>query len=175
MAFSFGDSSPRYDNDYDDRDYDDRDYDDRNYDDRDHDYLDEYEDDDPFMDCKICEEPVLLSRMDKHLENRHKCVYCNDCSFMNMESLKVHIQEKHMVSCKHCNAKKLTDEIAQHELTHSVVGMIQLQQLTDERFNQLVAENRIYAKEGCLYIRESDRLQIISQNLMRWNLDESRK
>lgn len=146
MAFSFGDSDP--------------------HDNYDYDYDDDDEDDDPFIDCEICNEPVLSSRMDKHLDNLHKCNHCDDCTYMNMESLKAHIEEKHMVSCKYCNAKKYTDDIVQHELTHSVVGMIQLQQLTNERFNQLVAENRIYAKEGCLYIKESDRLQSIPHNMM---------
>lgn len=140
MAFSFGDSSPNYDY------YDDY----------------EYEDDDPFVDCKFCDEPVLSSRLDKHLENKHKCNYCCECDYMNTESLKAHIEEKHMVPCKYCNTKRFLDEIAQHELTHSVVGMVQLGKLTDERFNQLVAENRIYSKEGCLYIKEADRMPNIS-------------
>lgn len=54
MAFSFGDSSPNYD---------------------DYEY---YEDDDPFVDCEFCGEPVLSSRMDKHLDNKHKCSHCDD-------------------------------------------------------------------------------------------------
>lgn len=140
MAFSFGDSSPNYD------DYNDYDY----------------EDDDPFIDCKFCEEPVLSSRMDKHLETKHKCYHCRECDYMTAESLKSHIEETHMVSCKYCTEKRFSDEIAQHELTHSVIGLVQLGKLTDERFNQLVAENRIYSKDGCLYIKESNRMPNIS-------------
>ena len=143
MAFSFGDSSPNYE----DYDY----Y--NNYD---------YEDDDPFVDCKFCGEPVLSSRMEKHLDNKHKCSHCHDVNYMSSESLKEHIEAKHMVQCKYCDAKRFADEIAQHELTHSVIGLIQLGKLTDERFNQLVADNRIYAKDGCLYIKKSERMLNIS-------------
>lgn len=138
------------------------------YDD-DHDYDDDDECRDPFVVCKYCNVRVLSSRLIKHLNNKHKCNHCHDheCNYMNVETLKAHIDEKHMVLCKHCDAKKLTDDIVQHELTHSVVGMVQLQKLTDEHFNQLVAENRIYAKDGCLYVKESDRFSPdIQQNMM---------
>lgn len=111
-------------------------------------------DDDPFVNCKVCNKPVSSSFLKEHLENQHKCNYCNDCDYMNTESLETHIKEAHMIKCKHCNVKKLTNEIAQHELSHTIVSMIQMNKLTDERFNQLVAENRVYAIEGNLYIKE---------------------
>lgn len=40
---------------------------------------------------------------------------------------------------------------------------IQLNQLTDERFNQLVAENRIYAVRGSLFVKESECLTLSKQ------------
>lgn len=120
-------------------------------------------DDDLFVNCKVCNKPVSSSFLNEHLNNQHKCNYCNDYGYMNAESLEAHIGEKHMIACKHCDAKKLTSEIAQHELSHPTVGMIQLNQLTDERFNQLVAENRIYAMEGSLFVKEPQRFTLSEQ------------
>lgn len=117
---------------------------------------------DPIVDCMFCVETILASEMEKHLEKKHKCTYCTESDYMNVESLQIHVEEKHMVSCKLCSAKRFNDEIAQHELTHSVIGIVQLGKLTDERFNQLVAENRIYSKDGCLFIRDAEPMPRIS-------------
>lgn len=127
--------------------------------------------DDPIVNCAYCDVPVESSRLDRHLNNMHKCVFCNEGSYMTKTALEAHIKQEHMVACTHCGIKKLAEEIAQHELTHSVVGVVQLGILTDERFNQLVAENRIYSKDGSLYVKESNRLPNITQSLVHLNLN----
>ena len=136
-----------------------------------YDYFDGDDDNyNPFVNCRVCNKLVSSSFLNEHLDNQHKCNYCNDSNYMNAESLKTHIKENHMIPCKHCNAKKLTIEIAEHEQSHPAVGMIQLNRLTNERFNQLVAENRIYAIEGSVFIKEPECLTL-SEQLSKVELD----
>lgn len=131
----------------------------------DDDYICDRDDDDiDYATCKVCNKLIPSIYLDEHLNNRHKCNYCSDCDFMNAESIDAHVKEKHMVSCKHCNIKQLISELAQHELSHPVVGMIQMNQLPDERFNQLVAANRIYAMDGKLYIKEQE-CEVLSEQV----------
>lgn len=136
----------------------------------DDDHGDEYDDDDDedmsensdyFVDCDYCSSKVLESNYKNHLEKVHKCTYCRN--FMPKESIKRHIQEKHMEKCSYCNAVMLESKIDQHMLTHNnnnnnrpldgAIGMIQLGKLNDERFNKLISENRVYAKDGQLFIK----------------------
>lgn len=80
---------------------------------------DDGDNDDPFVSCRFCNKPVSSSFLNEHLNNQHKCNYCIDCGYMNADSLEAHIKEKHVVACKHCDAKKLFSELAQHELNLS--------------------------------------------------------
>lgn len=52
--------------------------------------------------------------------------------------------------------RQLTTEIVQHELSHPIVGMIQMNQLSDERFNQLIAVDRIYAMDAKLFVKDQE-------------------
>lgn len=115
------------------------------------------EDEDYFVDCKYCTSQVLESNYDKHLERVHKCRYCKN--YMPKESIQRHIQEKHMRKCSHCHVVMLETKINQHISTHNnrsvegPIGMIQLGKLNDAQFNKLIKENRVYAKDGQLFVK----------------------
>lgn len=136
---------------------------------------DDYEDDgNYFIECSHCDAQVLQRNYQRHLDKVHKCQYCTN--YMPRESLDGHIQRKHIVACKDCPAMVLECNIHVHERTHFIdcnyctksihereinihirqshaYGMIQLQKISDARFNQLVAANRIFSSGGNIFIR----------------------
>lgn len=131
-----------------------------------------------FIECGHCNAKVLQRNYGRHLENVHMCRYCKN--YMPKNALEGHIQRKHMVTCYLCGIEKLTDEIEAHKETHfkncihcsnsiyesdmtahieqnhsfaAIIGMVQMHKITDKRFNELVAANRIYSKNGHLFIK----------------------
>lgn len=148
-----------------------------------YDYNDsDYYDDDngnEFIDCDYCDAQVLSRNYDRHLENVHKCPYCKN--YMPKSSISTHIQRKHTIKCEFCPAEVRIDEMKQHEETHyrkckychlticgdinlhirqshtleATIGMVQLQRISSDRFNQLVNEKRIYCVAGQIFIKEN--------------------
>lgn len=144
------------------------------------DYNNDYNNDNGnnYIDCAHCNSQVLIRNYERHLENVHKCCYCNN--YMPQYAIDSHIQRKHMVKCNYCPVEMIVDEIDEHEQTHYIkckycpltivgdinkhirqdhpleatIGMIQLHKITSDRFNELVAENRIYTMAGQIFIKE---------------------
>lgn len=131
-----------------------------------------------YIGCIHCDAEVLSRNMNRHLEKVHKCWHCNN--YMPNEAIDGHIQRKHIITCDYCSAEILENEMDQHEQTHffacrycpldiheddmdnhvrlnhalvAIIGVIQLQRISDNRFNQLVAANQIYSKDGLLFIK----------------------
>lgn len=116
----------------------------------------------------------------KHTNSNVKCQYCSNS--MPEKSLPGHIERCHTqkVKCRHCNAQVLADLLKKHESDHyekckhcggtflkqnlknhitlshplhATIGMIKLDRISDERFNELVEGNCIYAKDGHVFIK----------------------
>lgn len=141
-----------------------------NYDD------DEEEDSSSEEDCRHCDARYKIRNRQRHMENVHKCPYCTN--YMPKESIQGHIERKHMDACSYCDQWFLPAQMHQHELTHFIrcqycsqnilkqnlnahvadrhpfhatIGMIR--KLNDDEFNRLVAQNKVYAKDGHIFIK----------------------
>lgn len=145
-----------------------------------YDNYDDFNDDNGnnFINCAHCNSQVLSQNYQRHLENIHKCWYCNN--YMPQNVIANHIQRKHTVKCDYCPDEVPVDEIDQHVETHytkckycpaticgdvnihirqshpleATIGMIQLHRITSDHFNELVNENRIYSIAGQIFIKE---------------------
>lgn len=133
-------------------------------------------DDSSLEDCRYCDATYKRRNRQRHLDNVHKCSHCPN--YMPKSSIEAHIENKHMVGFSHCNQRMLRSNLQQHESTHFVrcqycnenvlkqilnthvanrhpfhatVGMIR--KISDSEFNRLVAENRVYAKDGHLFVK----------------------
>lgn len=133
---------------------------------------------DYFVECQICDCHVKARNYDRHLNNVHKCKYCPN--YMPKESLQSHIERKHIQRCRYCTVTLLEELMAQHESTHFVkckycvdkvldqnlnehvtkehpfhatIGMLRMDKTNDQEFNRLIKENRIYAKDGHIFIQ----------------------
>lgn len=130
-----------------------------------------------WIDCDCCPAQVLAVNCDRHVnKNQKKCPHCHER--LRDKELEVHIQSEHIVFCRFCGAKQLKNDIEQHERNHlskcdlcheqiyrenvqkhlqekhsvaSVIGVVRSLQLTDAKFNELVAKKRIYACDGLIY------------------------
>lgn len=129
-----------------------------------------------YEDCRYCDATYKLRNRQRHMETVHKCPHCNN--YMPKTSIPMHIENKHLVGCAHCNQRLLPDQMKQHVPTHFVrcqycnenvlkpnvnthiadrhpfhatIGMIR--KVNDAEFNRLVTENRIYAKDGHIFIK----------------------
>lgn len=127
-------------------------------------------------DCQYCDATYKKRNRQRHLNNVHKCPHCPH--YMPKTSIQTHITNKHMVGCSYCDQRVFTADLQQHELSHFVrcrhcdanilkqnitahindrhpfqatVGMIR--KITDTEFNQLVAANCVYAKDGHIFIK----------------------
>lgn len=134
------------------------------------------ENSDDAEDCRYCDAIYKIRNRQRHLDNVHRCPHCPN--YMPRTSIPTHIENKHMVACSHCNLKLLPAQIRDHEATHFVrckycnanvltqnvnahiadrhpfhatIGMIR--KIDDAAFNRLVAGNRVYAKDGHLFIK----------------------
>lgn len=139
---------------------------------------DDYDDSDDYMDCSLCDAQVKNRNYQSHLEKVHKCPHCTN--YMPKESISGHIERKHTAQCRYCPMQVLDTDIEPHERSHFVkcklcsslilrsnlnqhtaeshpfratIGMIRLEKLTDHEFNEMVRENRIYAKDGHIFIK----------------------
>lgn len=137
-------------------------------------------DDDYQVQCKYCPEQagfIWNSNYEDHLERVHWCKECDN--YMPKASLKRHITQKHTKKCQYCPGEYLDSQLNQHvrshfkECTHCKQGILQqnmekhiqdnhstLAQIgmlrsgkTDAEFNQLVALNRIFSKDGIIFIK----------------------
>lgn len=135
-----------------------------------------YDDDDYLVECDHCTSRVKRSNYDDHLERVHECIHCGN--HMPQKSLDGHIKRNHMTKCQYCTLLVLENAMAQHQLTHftkcqhcnqsilksnfaahlannhplrETIGMIRLDKLSDDEFNKLIEEKRIYAKDGHLF------------------------
>lgn len=128
--------------------------------------------------CKYCLEHVIASNYDNHLKLVHKCKYCEN--YMPKQSLAVHIKRVHECSScgnhmrkealtghiNRCHLGKVDDCLKRLEtaignscanlanienLANVLLQMIRLDKLTNDEFNKLLDENRIYAKDGHLF------------------------
>lgn len=83
-----------------------------------------------------------------------KCRYCK--AERHEKDIKQH-ELTHFVKCDHCERNFLRNFIECHiavdHASQRVIGSIQLEQIDDDKFNQLINEKRIYAKNGKLFIK----------------------
>lgn len=122
------------------------------------DYSRRYDDDDDegnsYVNCTHCGDQVLHRNYQRHLEAVHKCRYCDN--YMPKKSIKEHIERKHMKKCSYCCEfvleTKMKNHCTENHPLQETIGMIQLNKISDERFNKLIRENRVYAKDGHLFI-----------------------
>lgn len=140
---------------------------------------DEDEDDGNYLiDCRFGDCQVLMKNYNQHLEKVHKCKYCSN--YMPKESIESHIERKHTVQCPHCSAELLEHLMPQHKASHFIkcehcqclllkqnlnqhlaeihpfratIGMIRLDKFSNEEFNRLIDQKRIYAKDGHLFVK----------------------
>lgn len=134
---------------------------------------------DDILGCEYCGTGVRRDNYDSHIDKvHHLCTHCQNR--MPKRKIENHIERKHTVKCKYCSVQMIITGIAVHEATHftqckycpskvltgnmethvsethphnATIGMIQLQKATDSQFNDLVAQNRIYAKGGFIFIK----------------------
>lgn len=133
-------------------------------------------DDEDLLSCDHCPSLVKRWKYADHLERVHKCKHCGN--YMPKGSIASHISKHHTEKCPYCMKMFLSNEMAQHKLSHLIkcqhcnesvlsselpahrvnkhplletVGMIKLDQLSNDEFNKLVDEKRIYAKDGHLF------------------------
>lgn len=92
--------------------------------------------------------------MNQHIEQKHK-TRCSDC---NQSVLSTELQQHkatHFEKCKHCNVDVLKQNmnvhITERHPFQKILGIIRLDITNDGEFNRLLAENRVYAKDGCLF------------------------
>lgn len=132
-----------------------------------------------WIDCDCCPAQVLMVNCARHTNKKQKkCPYCHER--LRDKELEVHIQSEHMTFCRFCGEKLLEKDIEQHELNHlskcefcheqilqekfqkhlqekhsiaSVIGVVRSLQMTDTKFNELVAKKRIYACDGLIYMK----------------------
>lgn len=137
-------------------------------------------DEDFQVQCKYCPEQAGFlwnSNYEDHLERVHWCKECDN--YMPKESLKKHKRQKHIKKCQYCPNECLESELNQHVRTHfkecsfcknlilqqnmekhvqdnhstlTTIGMLRAGK-TDAEFNQLVALNRIFSKDGLIFIK----------------------
>lgn len=85
--------------------------------------------------CQACGVKMLSSRMEQHVircqvQSHKRCKYCTS-NFRSQNALEKHVASDHPLQ--------------------STFGMICLDKITDAEFNKLVAENRIFSKDGHLF------------------------
>lgn len=151
------------------------------------------DDDDYLVDCKHCPSQVKLSNYDEHLERVHECMHCGN--HMRKQSLDAHIKRNHMVKCQHCMKMFVANAIALHQLIHytkcqrcnesilkselpthlannhaliETIGMIKLDKLSNDEFNRLIDEKRVFAKDGHLFLKWNQNLTIVSKNQLEY-------
>lgn len=132
---------------------------------------------DAFEDCRFCSAKYKIRNRQRHHDHHHeRCDHCSNV--IPKTSMDTHIERKHTSRCRYCNEKVLTTELYQHKAIHhekckfckqtvlkrdmnahiadhhssdKILGMIRLDKTSDQEINRLIAANRIYAKDGCLF------------------------
>lgn len=131
--------------------------------------------------CKYCKKKLTKRNMRDHIQRKHMvaCPYCD--SQMVEGRLDDHLKRKHMSACKHCNEMIIDREMSEHIQSHfaaceycgnrmlrkalqahiqqrhnfdALVGIIHGNRLTDDKFNDLVKQSRIYSLNGIIYVGE---------------------
>lgn len=107
-----------------------------------------------FVRCQYCPNYMPKTSIPTHIENKHMVV-CSHCDLKLMPAEKKDHEATHFVRCQYCNANVLTQNVNAHIADrhpfHATIGMIR--KIDDAAFNRLVAENRVYAKDGHLFIK----------------------
>lgn len=115
--------------------------------------------------CQYCSKSMPQSSIQKHINEKHmqkrKCRYCTKMmAHLDMKVLDRHVlqhESMHFVKCKHCGENVLESNLNSHietkHKTHAIIGMIQLSKISDTKFNQMINEKRIYAKDGHLFMK----------------------
>lgn len=119
---------------------------------------------------------VILKRH-RRIKHRISCQYCHQKKFVN----EIHNHEQtHFIKCKYCQVLQKPDQLEQHQNTHLIkcnycagvilkesleahvkekhstfaeIGML-AREVTDDRFNQLIREGRIYARCGRIFVKQ---------------------
>lgn len=151
------------------------------YKDEDDDDDDEDDDDElhEIVKCKYCKKKLTKRSIREHIQRKHiiTCPYCD--SQMTEGRLDEHLKKKHMSACKHCNELIIDREMSEHIQSHfasceycgnrmlrmalsahiqqrhnfdALVGIIHGNRLTDDKFNDLVKQNRVYSLNGIIYV-----------------------
>lgn len=144
------------------------------------DYMRDYcSDTDSLVVCTYCHRPVIERNYQNHIDNVHRCPYCPKT--MKKRFIKGHIEKRHEVQSKNCSVRMVANEIGAHEATHytpckycpknileqnmqkhvadlhsmdTIIGMIQLKNITVSRVKELLAQNRIDVNEdGSIFIK----------------------
>lgn len=129
--------------------------------------------------CPHCSNNMPKDSLAAHIERKHM-VTCKYCGAEVLANQIGQHKARHFVGCQYCGAEVLANQIGQHEAGHfvpckycalkifeedvdkhvsrshpleSIIGMIQILNISDTSFNSLVARNRVFAKGGHIYIR----------------------
>lgn len=108
--------------------------------------------------CPLCEKRMFQSEIDKHIEDEHM-IYCTECGEKQLLSVEAKQHERqHLLTCEFCNKQILKENMKKHlQERHcsveSVIGVVRSLKITDAQFNELVANKRIYACDGIIYMK----------------------
>lgn len=123
--------------------------------------------------CSYCPKMMASSEIVDHMRSMHKNITKpssmqalsqqkhigqkseNDCDGNSLEQNNSQRESMHFGRCKHCGESVLGSNLNSHiEAKHPInalIGMIKLSKISDERFNQLMNEKRIFVKDGNLF------------------------
>lgn len=126
--------------------------------------------------CLHCGNYMPKESLPGHLKRIHECQYCG--AYMRKESLEGHILKNHsekckycskmildalmpvhlcihFAACKYCNQNILVSNMGKHlakvHPLQETLGIIRLDKISDDEFNELIDKKLIYAKSGHLF------------------------
>lgn len=101
--------------------------------------------------CKYCPSQVPRWAMEKHEMQEHECHFCQlrypDGLMAN------HVLRSHSILCEYCELKIVIDQIRTHvhEEHHQEASICRVSGLSDHQFNDMIARNEIFVRDGVLY------------------------
>lgn len=129
--------------------------------------------------CPHCSNYMPKDSIAGHIERKHM-VTCRYCGAEVLANQIGQHKARHFVACQYCTAEVAINQIEQHEAGHfvpckycaldiyelnvdkhvyqehpleAIIGLIQLRKISDANFNNLVARNRVFAKDGHIFVR----------------------
>lgn len=111
------------------------------------------------VQCNYCNNWMPPSSIEGHIDRKHPehskrmCGYCSHV--MPQSSLQGHIERKHPIQCSYCSKWFTPNTLNSHiEGQHKhlqMAGLVHGSAFNDQQFNNLVQNNKIFAKNGIIY------------------------